>query len=77
MGGSGKRRLPMVCASAIGKAFGLAAATRTWPWTLKYEDVSRNWDYSQGFQDHGILPFHAVSNEVQGSAATCRRLQGG
>jgi hypothetical protein len=28
MGGSGKRSLPMVCPSAIGKAFGLAAATR-------------------------------------------------
>jgi hypothetical protein len=27
-GGSGKRRLPMVCPFAIGKAFGLAAATR-------------------------------------------------
>jgi hypothetical protein len=27
-GGSGKRSLPMVCPFAIGKAFGLAAATR-------------------------------------------------
>ena len=27
-GGSGKRSLPMVCPIAIGKAFGLAAATR-------------------------------------------------
>jgi hypothetical protein len=26
--GSGKRSLPMVCPFAIGKAFGLAAATR-------------------------------------------------
>jgi len=28
LGGSGKRSLPMVCPIAIGKAFGLAAATR-------------------------------------------------
>jgi hypothetical protein len=28
LGGSGKRSLPMVGPSAIGKAFGLAAATR-------------------------------------------------
>jgi hypothetical protein len=27
-GGSGKRSLPMICPSAIGKAFGLAAATQ-------------------------------------------------
>jgi hypothetical protein len=28
LGGSGKRSLPMVCPFAIGKAFGLATATR-------------------------------------------------
>jgi hypothetical protein len=28
LGGSGKRSLPMVCPFTIGKAFGLAAATR-------------------------------------------------
>jgi len=28
LGGIGKRSLPMVCPSAIGKAFGLAAATQ-------------------------------------------------
>jgi len=28
LGGSGKRSLPMVCPFAIGKAFGLADATR-------------------------------------------------
>jgi hypothetical protein len=28
LGGSGKRSLPMVCPFAIGKTFGLAAATR-------------------------------------------------
>jgi hypothetical protein len=29
-GGSGKHSLPMVCPFAIGKAFGLAAATRAY-----------------------------------------------
>jgi hypothetical protein len=33
----------MVCPFAIGKAFGLAAATRI---GLKYEKLSRNWYHS-------------------------------